>query len=162
MYKLHTSQISPPIFLDFNWVKPPSRTAGVGFLHVYIYIYLTKQFAPRDARVLCANLTGLASSACHQYVAFNYLYMYSEYTKMSHLPPPPHKILYDTLLGRGGRLTWKSIMLSYSSLHYCNAQNDYFVHVHKCYCLVRVVKMTVRLTLQLPWARLVGKRSEPN
>ena len=36
-----------------------------------IYMYLTMHFGPDIAPALRANVTGLASSACHQCVAFN-------------------------------------------------------------------------------------------
>ena len=47
----------------------PSGTAGTIFL--IIYIYPTMHFGPETAPALRANVTGLASSARHQCVAFN-------------------------------------------------------------------------------------------
>ena len=46
--------------------SPPSRTAGTGFMYV-----ADDAFWPWAARALCANITGLASSARHQALIFN-------------------------------------------------------------------------------------------
>ena len=67
--------LSPMYSLLVSEVGPSSRTAGVGFSYTCIYIctrmYLTIYFGPGAARALRANITGLASSARYQCVAFN-------------------------------------------------------------------------------------------
>ena len=62
-------------------MSPPSRTAGVGYIYVSddvfgpVYKLKWDLHGPRTARTLHTNVTGLASSACPQYIASMYIHV---------------------------------------------------------------------------------------